>query len=247
MDVYRPAGQFDEPLPAVLMLHGGAWISGTRSMMAPLCQELIKEEVICATASYRLAPGHRWPAMLDDSRAALRFLRDNASDYSIDPERIGVGGASAGGHLALLLGLTDDPEVATGPARANVVFNIFGPTDLTQDFPAAVANLVSMQVIGKAYAEAAEELRAFSPLSFIDDRSVPIFTIHGTADQVVPVRQAQRLDEALRAANRVHRMVLIEGMGHDINPANEEVAKAIADAFDFLKEHLAPRVPALID
>src|SRR5687768_5217391 len=108
MDIYQPAALSREPRPAVVALHGGAWMSGTRKHMARICEAIAAQGMVAATASYRLAPKHKWPAMLDDAKASVRFLRANAAKYNLDPKRIGATGVSAGGHLALFLGFIDE-------------------------------------------------------------------------------------------------------------------------------------------
>lgn len=109
MDIYHPQTLSSEPKPAVLVIHGGAWVSGKRQDMATMCEALAQEGFLAATVSYRLAPKHKWPTMVEDVRTAVRYLRSRAAELKIDPNRLGAAGASAGGHLALLLGASDSP------------------------------------------------------------------------------------------------------------------------------------------
>src|SRR6266542_1992554 len=92
------------PFPAVLCIHGGGFRAGSRKGYDGLCLKLAQEGYVAATASYRLAPKHPYPSAIHDVKAAVRWLRANAAKYQIDPERIGVTGSSAGGHLAQFLG-----------------------------------------------------------------------------------------------------------------------------------------------
>jgi acetyl esterase/lipase len=239
LDFYRPHKADDGVSALVVVFHGGAWMTGKRQDMNELCLALAKEGMAAATVTYRLAPKNRWPAMREDAQEAVRFFRKNAGRYAVDPDRIGAAGGSAGAHLALLLGFTD--SVVDGvSARVSAVLNIFGPTDLSQDFDPRLADQVSLSVIGKRYADAAEEVRAFSPLTHVRSTSAPVFTIHGTADQVVPVKQAERLTEALEKAGVVHETVLIKDMEHRVDLMDKEVADAIARGIAFLKERLSP-------
>lgn len=238
-DIYRPSDIAPRPSPLVVVIHGGAWISGNRNDMASLCQAIAANGMTAVTVSYRLAPRFRWPAMLDDVQAAVRYFRENHEKYQIDPDHIGAAGASAGGHLALLLGATDgDGDDDQPSSRVQAVFNIFGPTDLTNDFDPTISTLLSLQVVGQPMAEARPIIESLSPVRHIDERMAPTFTLHGTADPLVPVRQASRLDEALKSFDVHHEMRIVQGMGHNVDVNNPEVAKAVEDAIEFLKRHL---------
>ena len=239
-DFYRPVKTDDGPSALVVVIHGGAWMSGKRQDMDALCQAIAKEGMAAATVSYRLAPKHRWPAMLEDVQAAVRFFRANAAEFAVDPDRIGAAGGSAGGHLALLLGFTDAPAAGTS-SRVQAVFNIFGPTDLSQDFDPQIADQVAFAVIGKKYADAGEEVRKFSPLSYVGKESSPVFTIHGSEDKLVPVKQAERLREALKEAGVESETVIVEGMGHAVDMTKPGVPQAMESGVKFLKKRLAPQ------
>lgn len=241
---FYPAKQVGPtPAPFVIVIHGGGWIGGQRSEMSALCQQMSQAGLASATVSYRLGPKHKWPAMIEDVQAAVRYFRSNAKEYGIDPNRFGASGGSAGGHLALLLGFRDtwDPKTSFLPdqsSRVKAVFNIFGPTDLRKDFDRTVAGFVSMQVIGNAYDPESPDAAAFSPVSYVSKDSAPVFTLHGKVDKLVPVMQAQRLDEALKAAGVKHEMRLIEGMDHSVDVSNPEVVKAVTDGIKFLVDQL---------
>ena len=116
MDVVSPKGS-DGPYPAVICIHRGGFRKGERQSQIPLCIKLAKREYVAATVSYRLSPRDQFPAPVHDVKAAVRFLRANAVRFGIDPERIGVVGTSAGGHLSLFLGLTSGIQEleGTGP------------------------------------------------------------------------------------------------------------------------------------
>src|SRR5690349_19183729 len=105
MDVVRPRKQ-NGRLPAIVCIHGGGFRAGNRESYLPLCIRLAQHGYVAATVSYRLSPRDQFPAPVHDVKAAVRWLRANAERFGIDPERIGVTGGSAGGHLALFLGLT---------------------------------------------------------------------------------------------------------------------------------------------
>lgn len=247
MDLYYPA-ESKTPTAAIVVIHGGAWMSGKREDMKAFCETAAAKGFFAATVTYRLAPKSKWPAMLDDVQTATRYLRANAAKYNIEPTRIGASGASAGGHLSLFLGLRDtrDPKPTLFPgvsSRVSAVFNLFGPVDLGQDFGPGL-DMLYPSILGKSKADAgAELLKEISPLNFVDDTAPPIFTLQGTADTLVPVKQAWRLDEAMKAKHRVIETVIVEGMPHGVSTGKPEVDKKITEGlekgFEFMKKHLA--------
>lgn len=228
------------PQPLVIVIHGGAWIQGKRQDMAAYCKFLSDQGFAAATIQYRLAkPDSLWPSQIEDAEEAVRYFRKNSAKYSIRPDRIAALGASAGAHLALLLGMNDKPA-GTPPVSTKVqaVVNFFGPTDMSQDFQPFLRRLISLQVLGKEPDQAADMIKAFSPVNQVNKSAAPVFTIHGTADAVVPVVQANRLDEALKKYSVEHTMRLIQDLGHEdpnLKPGGKE---AIAEAVNFLNKHL---------
>jgi acetyl esterase/lipase len=125
------------PFPAVLVLHGGAWVKGSRKACLPMAFRLAREGYVAAVVSHRFAPANPFPAQVHDVKCAVRWLRACACAHSIDPDRIGVLGYSSGGHLACLLGTTPGNaalEGATGHTRhssgVQVVVSCYGVTDL---------------------------------------------------------------------------------------------------------------------
>jgi len=249
MDVYTPEKPVLRPTPVVVMIHGGAWMSGSRTDMTSLALELTNRGVAVANIDYRLAPKHKWPAMIQDCQEAVLFVKRKASEYGFDPDRVGAVGGSAGAHLSLLLGSTDIGQFATSPragggpdARVSAVVNLFGPVDLTQDFDKSTANFVALQVIGKKYEEATEEAKAFSPINYLSAASAPTYTIQGKADTLVPAMQAQRLDEALSKLGVSHEIVVIEGMGHGVSSkdpvVDAKIKTELGKALDWLVARL---------
>jgi acetyl esterase/lipase len=242
MDFYHPVGDAAGPAPLVIAIHGGAWVSGDKKDMGGMCTALAQAGFACATVQYRLAPASRWPAQLDDVQAAVRAARARATEFKIDPERIAATGASAGGHLALLLGSRDTRDTSAEnqnlSSRVKAVLNVFGPTDLSKDYEPNLANLISFQLMGKRLSEAGDVMKEGSPVTWITAKSAPVFTIHGTADRIVPVKQAVRLDDVLREKKVEHVMRLIPDMDHQSPMDKPEGAKAMAEALTWLKGKL---------
>ena len=229
LDVAVPA-KGDGPFPAVLCLHGGGWVSGSRKQMKQTIEVLARRGYVAVAADYRLAPTHRWPACYDDCQAAVKWLRANAGTYRLDPERVGVVGMSAGGHLACLLGVTDN--------KLQAVVSFAGPTDLsaeemwTKDVRAK--NLEPL--FGGAPEAKRDELRQASPACLSLTKPPPFLLMHGSADAVVPVRQAHLLAERLKQAGGESRVVVLEDEGHTWAGAN--LKRSLDQMLTFLDETL---------
>lgn len=242
MDIYFPQRDPNATSPAVVVIHGGAWMSGRRQDMTALATQFAESGFVAATVSYRLAPKHKWPAMLDDVQTAVRYLRSKAGEYRIDPRRIGATGASAGGHLALLLGFRDtrdgNPAEFKGlSSKVSAVFNIFGPTDLRRDFPATLDSLFET-VLGKKKADSLDDIRLASPVEWISKSAAPVFTLHGEADPLVPNAQAKWLKEKLDALGIRNEMRIIPKMVHGINPADKTQMDAVLAGIAFVRDCL---------
>lgn len=242
MDVYSPEG-VKPGAPGVVVIHGGAWTSGNRTQMAALCQAMADQGLVAATVSYRLGPASKWPAMIEDVQDAVRFLRNNATKYNVDPKRVGAAGASAGGHLSLLLGTTDGwpngNSTGKTSSKVSAVLNLFGPFDVSHDFNPLISNMLAQQLLGKKIEDSAEDIKNFSPATYVTRDDAPVFTVQGKADTLVPFRQAERLDTALKAVGVSHTLRMIEGMLHGIDPAKKEQMGAVSDGVAWLKATLS--------
>lgn len=245
MDLYYPPAGTRKPYPAIVLFHGGAWTMGNRSDMGGLAKMFAAKGVFAATASYRLAPKYRYPAMVDDAQTAMRFLRANSGKYGVDVRKIGAGGDSAGGQMALMLGTTGtrDPrttEYRMQSSRAQAVLNIFGPVDLTnrQDFGVALDPLFFL-ILGKPRAQGEKEIRDASPLYKVSSEDAPTFTIHGTLDPLVPVNQAKLLEAALKDAGVKQKTILVKDMKHGIDYSVKGTREALEEGVDTVSSWLA--------
>ena len=243
--------------PVVLCIHGGAWRGGGRADLAPFAAEFAAAGFTAVSVSYRLfdpvkSPQHIWPAAFDDVQRAVRWLRENAGVLSIDPGRIVALGASAGGHLAALLGLRETRKQA-GPvalsrhsSRVSGVIDVFGPSDLTRDFSALRLGGSSVQDVvddfigrGKPEEQRAADRRDASPVMHVDAASVPFLIFHGALDSIVPVEQGRILDAALRGAGRDCRYVEWAREGHGLGaPGSMESFRR--ETMAFLRKVTAP-------
>jgi acetyl esterase/lipase len=194
-----------------VFIHGGGWSGGNRQAYRGQIQEAAKRGYVAATISYRLMQFDQakketttatpiFPAQIHDAKAAIRWVRAHAEKYQVDPDRIGVTGASAGGHLSLLVGLTDPSSGLEGDSgnpdqssRVQAVVNVFGPTDMASCYEkSSVAWIFRLFLGGTPSDEAAERYKAASPLTYVSQDDPPVLTLHGDMDALVPVEQARR-------------------------------------------------------
>jgi len=232
------------PFPVVVFLHGGGWSEGNRQEMNHFIEGVAGLSYVGVTVAYRLVPAARFPAQLEDCKAAVRWLRANAAKYRINPKRIGVVGFSAGGHLASMLGVTgknDGLEGAGGnpdqSSRVQAVVSFFGLTDFsTRDWPRDLENGVIEPFLGGSFANHADEYRRASPITYVTSDAPPFLFFHGSEDKLVPVDQSKRLGEKLRNAGVFAEVNVLEGEGHGFTDAANQ--KAMRRMLDFLDAHL---------
>jgi acetyl esterase/lipase len=244
-DVFLPKKRIDDkPLPVVVFIHGGGWSGGDRKGYAGAAAGLASSGKYAAiSVGYRLSAEAKWPAQIHDCKAAIRWVRAHAKEWNLDPDHIGVTGASAGGHLVTLLGLTAENQSLEGNVgecleqKSNVtcVVNFCGPTDLAaplmqgeaakKDDP-AVAGL-----IGGSLKEKADVAKAASPLTYVTAKAVPIMTVHGTRDERVNYNNAEQLDAALKKAGTTSLLVPVVNAGHGI-PLSPDLLTRIQQFWD---------------
>jgi acetyl esterase/lipase len=198
--------------PAVLQIHGGAWVVGDkREQGIPLCMHLAAAGWVAFNANYRLSPGATFPDHLVDLKRALAFIREHAGEYGIDPSFVAVTGGSAGGHLATLMALTaNDPtyqpgfEAADTSVQAAVPF--YGVYDFTNRFgkfpKAFVGRLLQAHVVKARLDEEPEKFRAASPIDRVRPDAPPFLVIHGARDTLAPLEDARAFVAELRATSR---------------------------------------------
>jgi acetyl esterase/lipase len=207
------------PLPLVIWIHGGGWHRGDKT--ANPAALLLRFGYASASINYRLTDEGAFPAQINDCKAAVRWLRAHADDYGIDPDRIGVWGASAGGHLAALLGTAGDANELEGDegnpeisSRVQAVCDFFGPADLTQVLDENAANRAVPKLLGGPLREKQETAKQASPLTYVSDDDPPFLIMHGTKDPLVDERQSELLRDALTKAHVEVTLEIIDGAGH---------------------------------
>ena len=223
LDLYLPAA--DEPVPLVIWVHGGAWRAGDKQNCP--ARRFLRDGMAVASLNYRLSGHAIFPAQIRDCRAAVRWLRRRHEEFGLDPDRFGVWGSSAGGHLVALLGTAGESD-AFGDAdpvscRVQAVCDFFGPTDFLQMNRQAGADGVidhdaadspESLLVGQAIQDAPERVRAANPITYVGDDDPPFLIVHGDRDRLVPVQQSELLAEALQQAEVDVQFRVVEGGGH---------------------------------
>ena len=251
LDLYLPE-RFDKPRPLVVWIHGGGWVTGDRSP-CPVALMATRGYAV-ASISYRLSRGEvTFPAPLHDCKAAIRWLRTNAWRFGCDPDRIGVLGASAGGHLAAMLGTTQDDSAFEGTegmtgvsSKVQAVCTLFAATDFmhleeVEDDHWRI-NLVTKALLHGPPSKHPELAAAASPITHVSKTSAPFLLIHGTADGMIPPAQSERMHAALLAVGADSSLLLIEGMPHGNRTLARSDLQKAADAF--FTKHLRPQAAA---
>ena len=252
LDLARPEG--DGPFPAIVFIHGGGWSQGSRQSYRGQIEEAARRGYVAITISYRLMQFEEseretttatpiFPAQIHDAKAAVRWLRAHAKTYHVDPDRIGVTGASAGGHLSLLVGLTDPAANLEGDSgspeqssRVQAVVNVVGPTEMASCHEKSSVPWIFRLFMGGTPDEAAERYQIASPVNHVSADDPPVLTIHGDQDAVVPVEQARKLDERMKAVGATHTLMVFEGQGHGFDAEHQK--KAMEATWEFFDMHL---------
>jgi len=210
--------------PLLVWIHGGAWQSGSKDR--PPALRFVDQGYAVASINYRLSQHAIFPAQIEDCKAAIRWLRANAGRYGYDPNRIGVWGASAGGHLVALLGTTGDvKEFDIGPntgvsSRVQAVCDFFGPTDFTKmsSFPSTMAHDAAdspeSKLIGGPIQENKDKAQRANPITYVTKNNPLVLIVHGDKDPLVPHNQSEILYDALKKAGVEATLYTVRGGGH---------------------------------
>jgi acetyl esterase/lipase len=232
-DMIAPQG--DVPLPAVICIHGGGWVSGDKSDMHEVARRFAAAGFAAFCPQYRLAPLYPYPAAIEDCREFLRFVSEHAQRLHIDADRVASFGNSAGGHLSALLAMSN------ADARVNAAIDVSGLTDLTkpqENHPAISWDFIG-QFMGVPYAGNESKWIEASPLFQVTPESAPMLIVHGVDDDIVWVEQSKKLHDALIEAGVKSDLRLLDSEGHAFSEPG--FSAIIRDSVSFLEEcGLAP-------
>ena len=252
LDVYLPKAETDELRPAVVQVHGGGWILGSRREQGiPLLNHLAANGWVGFNVDYRLSPRATMPDHVIDVKRAIAWVREHAEEYGVDPERICITGGSAGGHLCALAALTaNDPDLQPGfeDADTSVVAAVpfYGLYDLTDPdliYAPGIRDWLIQKVVFKRPLAGSEELyRAASPTHRVHPDAPPFLVIHGEHDTLVPVDDARAFADRLEAVSRrTVRYVELPGAEHafDVFPSLR-TARIVEGIERFLRAEVRP-------
>jgi acetyl esterase/lipase len=223
LDLFIPNKPGTDPLPAIVFVHGGGWVGGSKEDFRGYAQYYAQTGYVTISINYRLTPNWHWMAQIDDCQAAVRWLRKYASIIRVNPDKIGCCGASAGGHLVLWMGTTDtlndlDPDLHGYSSRVQAVVDYFGPTDMTKPYewdPSIWFLIVSL--VGRNPVSDYLAYVNVSPLYFASPDDAPTLMFHGDSDPIVPVAQSRRMQARLLQAGVPVWYYEYPGQGHGFN------------------------------
>ncbi|MEW4487888.1 alpha/beta hydrolase [Thalassoglobus sp. JC818] len=246
LDLYLP-DEIDNP-KLIVWVHGGAWRSGSRTSM-PL-KDLIDKGYAIASVDYRLSPVARFPAQIHDIKAAIRFLRAHASKYGYDPQSIAIAGASAGGHLVALVGVTNGNSELEGrvgdhldqSSDVQAIIDLYGPTNLTTILPQSTPHGLGVRIpalqllLGGQPEDKTELAELASPVFHVDASDPPLLMMHGDQDPQVPINQSLELLGRYEALSLPFELEIIHGGVHGGPPFYDSAR--IELMADFLQKSL---------
>ena len=225
LDIYRRR-DVQTPQPTLVFYHGGGWIGGTKEASFMSIMPWLEMGWNVVNVEYRMARVAEAPAAVEDALCALRYVVNNAKTNNIDVDKIVVSGESAGGHLALAVGMI--PASAgltsicagggftgneTSVPKVAAIINWYGITDVNDLLAGANARSYAVQWIGSGK-NRDEIAKVVSPMTYVRAGLPPILSIQGDADPIVPYSQNTRLRDALTKAGAVNELVTIPGGGH---------------------------------
>ena len=248
LNIFLPSEEAANPYPLVVFIQGSAWLPQNVYRSLPHFVDFARAGYVVASVEYRHSREAIAPAQIQDVKAAIRFMRANAQQYRLDPEKVAVWGTSSGGHLAALVGTSDGEEAfltEDNPAQSSAVqavVDFFGPTDFRRmnDYPSQInhdhpSSPESLVVGGPIQTQAvADAVASYNPIHFITtEKTLPPFLIaHGDIDELVPFNQSVLLYDALREAGKEVTFYRVNGASHGPGIFSEEMMRIVKDFLD---------------
>ena len=235
MDIYKRK-DLAEDAPVIVFIHGGSWTKGKRSDYLPYLLDYAKKGYVTATITYRLSQIAMFPAALEDTKCAVRWIRAHAEDFTIDSEKIAVVGGSAGAHLAMMIAYSNENEFDAGcsetaSSKVQAIVNLYGPVDLTTEYAREAGSVIKF--LGATYQDDPQRYTYASPKTYISPGDSPTLIFQGTLDSLVPVSQADSLHVWLEKAGVYSEYHRLKGWPHtmDLSKKVNDYCQYYMDAF----------------
>ena len=236
LDLYLPA-KTNTPPPLMVWIHGGGWKNGDKANVNPAILRLSTEGYAVASINYRLKDLSIHPKNIHDCKGAVRWLRAHAEQYGYDPQRVAVGGGSAGGHLALLLGLSAGFQELEGTVGGNTnqsssvsaIVDFYGPSDFM------VFSKTDPR-FKNAHEFLPNQLKHVSPLTYLTKDDPPVIIFQGDQDKTVPTEQSKLVHKHYQKMGLESHLHILEGTGHGGKVFSDETRYQQIKAF--LDTHL---------
>lgn len=253
LDMYIPRTSITTPMPAVIWIHGGGWNRFDKTGGSDNTRFLTTHGFLTVSIDYRLSGVAKFPAAVEDCKCAVRWLRANAEKYNVDPERIGVWGGSAGGHLAMMVGCVDEAVGLEGDggwaefsSRVQAVCSYYGLNNLLESYReieegrgSVPDSSIIVQFLGCHAEENPDLWEAASPINHVTADDPPLLLIHGELDQNVPIKKSEQMYEAYQQMGLEATLVRVREGGHGfaqetsspISPSVDEIEHIVLDFF----------------
>lgn len=251
MDMGTPEGK--GPFPVILFFHGGGWQQGDKSHMHKWIRKVVASGYAGVSVGYRFAPEYKWPSQVQDAKTAVRYLRAQARELNLDPSRFGAMGESAGGYLALMVGMTSPKDNLEGESgyptfssKVQAVVSYVSATDFTlpraelspelqaemQRYYHKSLDQVRMDFTG---AESPDDpiLKKISVLPYVDRDDPPVMMFYGDSDPFVSIDNGYKMQHALEKVNVPSELFIVKGGGHGwTGPSQEETTQKMLAFFE---------------
>ena len=235
MDIAVSESPGPSPRPVMLLIHGGGWVNGSKEKMVEhFCVPFLEHGFVVANVEYRLAGVATAPAAVNDVLNAAKWFHDHASQYKVDPNKIVVSGGSAGGHLALLVGMVPEGTDLGPVTKIAAIVNFYGITDVADQLSGPNMRPYAVTWVPDS-PDRLEIAKHVSPMTYVSKGLPPVLTLHGDADQTVPYEHGVQLTKALKQAGDKAELITVPGGKHGFT--KEQAAELWPQIFKFLKKH----------